>query len=102
MLQVKYGLIRLVNTETDLCEQVSNVDLACPIKKGTRNITKDVQLPREIPPVRAPKLPLPRPQLILFLGNLYRVRRCLYRPPREQEAHLPGGDRYLYVGGVDP
>jgi len=50
VLQVKYGLIRLVNTEADLCEQVSNVDLSCPIHKGKTTIVKDVQLPKEIPP----------------------------------------------------
>ncbi|KAG0649358.1 Phosphatidylglycerol phosphatidylinositol transfer [Hyphodiscus hymeniophilus] len=50
VLQVKYGLIRLVNTEADLCEQVSNVDLTCPIKKGKTTIVKDVELPKEIPP----------------------------------------------------
>ncbi|KAH8590429.1 putative Phosphatidylglycerol/phosphatidylinositol transfer protein [Bisporella sp. PMI_857] len=50
VLQVKYGLIRLVNTEADLCEQVSNVDLECPIKKGETVIRKDVELPKEIPP----------------------------------------------------
>ncbi|KAG9241509.1 putative Phosphatidylglycerol/phosphatidylinositol transfer protein [Calycina marina] len=50
VLQVKYGLIRLVNTEADLCEQVSNVDLECPIKKGKTVITKDVEIPNEIPP----------------------------------------------------
>ena len=53
ILQVKYGLIRLVNTQADLCDQVSNVDLECPIKKGKTTITKDVELPKEIPPVRA-------------------------------------------------
>lgn len=50
-LQVKYGLIRLVSTRADLCEQVSNVDMECPIKKGKVTITKDVELPKEIPPV---------------------------------------------------
>lgn len=50
VLQVKYGLIRLVNTEADLCDQVSNVDLECPIKKGLTKITKDIELPKEIPP----------------------------------------------------
>lgn len=51
VLQVKYGLIRLVNTEADLCEQVENVDMSCPIKKGKTKIIKDVELPAEIPPV---------------------------------------------------
>jgi len=50
ILQVKYGLIRLVNTQANLCEQVSNVDLSCPVKKGKTTITKDVELPNEIPP----------------------------------------------------
>jgi len=50
ILQVKYGLIRLVNTQANLCEQVSNVDLSCPIKKGKTTITKDVEIPNEIPP----------------------------------------------------
>jgi len=50
ILQVKYGLIRLVNTQASLCEQVSNVDLSCPISKGLTKIIKDVDLPKEIPP----------------------------------------------------
>jgi len=49
-LQVKYGLIRLVNTQQDLCDQVSNVDLECPVEKGKITIVKDVELPKEIPP----------------------------------------------------
>lgn len=50
-LQVKYGLVRLINMTTDLCEQVKNVDMECPIKKGKTVITKDVDMPQEIPPV---------------------------------------------------
>jgi hypothetical protein len=50
-LQVKYGLIRLINTKADLCEQVKNVDMECPIEKGLLVITKDVDLPKEIPNV---------------------------------------------------
>jgi hypothetical protein len=48
-LQVKYGLIRLVNTRASLCEQITNIDLKCPIKKGITTITKDVEIPKEIP-----------------------------------------------------
>ncbi|KAL2061652.1 hypothetical protein VTL71DRAFT_7029 [Oculimacula yallundae] len=47
---VKYGFIKLLSTQADLCEQVKNVDLACPIEKGPITITKEVQLPKEIPP----------------------------------------------------
>jgi len=49
-LQVKYGYIRLVNMRADLCDQISNVDLECPIDEGVISITKSVELPNEIPP----------------------------------------------------
>jgi len=47
---VKYGFIKLLSTQADLCEQIKNVDMECPIKKGPITITKEVQLPKEIPP----------------------------------------------------
>ncbi|KAI1434675.1 ml domain-containing protein [Xylaria sp. CBS 124048] len=49
-LVVKYGLIRLISTTADLCEQVENVDLKCPIEKGNLSITKSVDIPKEVPP----------------------------------------------------
>ncbi|KAM7202036.1 Phosphatidylglycerol/phosphatidylinositol transfer protein [Rhypophila sp. PSN 637] len=49
-LSVKYGYIRLINTKADLCEEIKNVDLECPIKKGPIAIIKEVELPKEIPP----------------------------------------------------
>ncbi|KAK1829005.1 Phosphatidylglycerol/phosphatidylinositol transfer protein [Podospora conica] len=49
-LQVKYGYIKLLDQTADLCEQIKNVDLECPIEKGKISITKDIALPREIPP----------------------------------------------------
>jgi hypothetical protein len=49
-LQIKYGLIRLVNTKADLCDQIKNVDLKCPLEKGKALLTKTVDLPKEIPP----------------------------------------------------
>ncbi|KAF2805497.1 uncharacterized protein BDZ99DRAFT_466488 [Mytilinidion resinicola] len=49
-LQVKYGLITLINQEADLCEQVKQVDLECPLDKGKLVLLKDVDLPKEIPP----------------------------------------------------
>lgn len=59
---MKYGLIRLVNTRADLCEQVGNVDLECPIEKGVLSITKAVEIPKEVPPVcLVPLLPVPLP-----------------------------------------
>ncbi|KAM0801747.1 ML domain-containing protein [Usnea florida] len=50
VLVVKYGLIRLINQQADLCEQMkSAVDEECPLT-GEKTITKDVDLPKEIPP----------------------------------------------------
>ncbi|KAI0459633.1 phosphatidylinositol transfer protein [Xylaria acuta] len=49
-LVVRYGLIRLISTTADLCEQVENVDLKCPIEKGKLSITKSVDIPKEVPP----------------------------------------------------
>lgn len=52
LLQVKYGYIRLINQEVDLCEQLeNNVDLQCPLEKGPMTFRKQVDLPKEIPPV---------------------------------------------------
>ena len=56
VLQVKYGLIKLLSTTADLCEQIKTVDMDCPIKKGETTITKEVELPAQIPPVRHPPL----------------------------------------------
>jgi len=56
VLQVKYGVIRLISTKADLCEQIKNVDLECPIDQGRLSITKSVELPREIPPGKYPVL----------------------------------------------
>lgn len=53
-ISVKYGLIKLLTTEADLCEQIANVDLECPLEPGDRDIVKTVDLPAEIPPVRNP------------------------------------------------
>ncbi|KAF4459476.1 phosphatidylglycerol phosphatidylinositol transfer [Fusarium albosuccineum] len=50
LLTVKYGLIRLISTKADLCEQIGNVDLKCPVEAGDLEITKSVDLPAEIPP----------------------------------------------------
>ncbi|KAH6895312.1 ML domain-containing protein [Thelonectria olida] len=47
---VKYGLIQLLSTTADLCDEVANVDLECPIKDGYLQITKSVDIPNEIPP----------------------------------------------------
>lgn len=49
-LSIKYGLIRIINRRADLCEQMSNIDEKCPLE-GAKVVTKDVELPKEIPQV---------------------------------------------------
>lgn len=49
-LSVKYGLITLVRTKADLCEQLKEVDEDCPLE-GKKNIRKEVDIPKEVPPV---------------------------------------------------
>ena len=52
LLTVKYGLIRVIYQKEDLCEQMKNVDTECPLGPGVVKITKDVDIPESIPPVR--------------------------------------------------
>lgn len=49
-LTVKWGLIQLIHTTADLCDQVGRVDLECPIKKGPMTLKKAVSIPKEVPP----------------------------------------------------
>ncbi|KAL8702473.1 MAG: hypothetical protein Q9201_004345 [Fulgogasparrea decipioides] len=48
-LTVKYGLITLISTQADLCEQMKEVDETCPLE-GAKDFTKEVMLPKKIPP----------------------------------------------------
>lgn len=48
-LQVKYGLITLIKQTADLCDQIGNVDLECPLQKGQMTLTKEVDIPKEVP-----------------------------------------------------
>lgn len=48
-VEVKYGPIRLLRTTADFCEQTSQVDLECPIEKGVLSLTKEVDIPNEVP-----------------------------------------------------
>lgn len=49
-VDVRYGYIRLLHQTYDLCEQLSNVDMECPLSKGEYIITKQVEIPQEVPP----------------------------------------------------
>ncbi|CAG8136580.1 unnamed protein product [Penicillium salamii] len=49
-LEVKWGLITLIKQTVDLCDELKNVDLECPLEKGRMVLTKEVDLPNQIPP----------------------------------------------------
>ncbi|KAL4931259.1 ML domain-containing protein [Aspergillus undulatus] len=49
LIEVKYGLITLLRQQPDLCDQLSNVDLECPLEEGPMVLTKEVSLPAQIP-----------------------------------------------------
>ncbi|ODV79890.1 uncharacterized protein CANTADRAFT_21167 [Suhomyces tanzawaensis NRRL Y-17324] len=49
-VDVRYGFIKLVHQTFDLCEEITKVDLECPIKKGPQTIKKTVEIPNEVPP----------------------------------------------------
>ncbi|KJZ77978.1 hypothetical protein HIM_02615 [Hirsutella minnesotensis 3608] len=51
-LFVKLGFIQIVHQQIDLCDQVAEVDLKCPIKPGKLIITKTVTIPPVAPPGR--------------------------------------------------
>jgi ML domain len=48
-LTVKYGLITLIHQTADLCDQIGNVDLKCPLKKGEMSMNHEVKIPSEVP-----------------------------------------------------
>ena len=79
---MKYGLIKLIDQKADLCEQMENVDEKCPLK-GEKTITKDVDLPRQIPPVSLSLAISCVARLInVFQGQIYRPRRRLHEGRR--------------------
>ncbi len=76
-INVRYGLITLIKQTVDLCDQVQNVDLECPIEKGKLSLIKEVELPKEIPPVRIPperrRARPSRPQYLpMVIGKIHR------------------------------
>jgi len=52
-VEVKYGYIKLIHQTIDLCENAGQVNLKCPVESGEITLTKEVTLPKPIPPVSA-------------------------------------------------
>ncbi|CCH44456.1 Phosphatidylglycerol/phosphatidylinositol transfer protein [Wickerhamomyces ciferrii] len=51
-VDVRYGYIKLISQTYDLCSEVGEVDLECPLSKGEYKLTKTVEIPNEVPPGR--------------------------------------------------
>ncbi|KAG7194899.1 Phosphatidylglycerol/phosphatidylinositol transfer protein [Scheffersomyces spartinae] len=49
-VDVKYGFIKLIHQTFDLCEEITKVDLSCPVADGEQVIVKEVEVPQEVPP----------------------------------------------------
>ncbi|EGV62792.1 hypothetical protein CANTEDRAFT_115597 [Yamadazyma tenuis ATCC 10573] len=49
-VDVRYGFIKLLHQTFDICEEISAVDLECPIAAGQHIIIKEVEIPSEVPP----------------------------------------------------
>ncbi|RKF56351.1 Phosphatidylglycerol/phosphatidylinositol transfer protein [Golovinomyces cichoracearum] len=47
---VKYELITLIKTSFDLCEQLHQGNITCPIEKGPIEVHREFKLPEAIPP----------------------------------------------------
>jgi hypothetical protein len=50
-IQVKLGLITIIRRTEDLCSNLHEVDKECPLEPGLMTVTKDVDLPSQIPSV---------------------------------------------------
>lgn len=45
---VKFGVVQLIKKKFDLCKEIKNIDEECPIPAGPLELTKSVDLPKEI------------------------------------------------------
>lgn len=65
---VKYGAIKLLHKQFDLCEQAQQVNRTCPIEEGDFHLIHTVELPKDIPPV----------SLSMNNCGFYFIRRVLF------------------------
>ncbi|AOA60375.1 Protein with similarity to the human NPC2/He1 [Komagataella phaffii CBS 7435] len=49
-IDVTYGYIKLIHQTFDICSEIQNVDLECPLDKGHYELTKEVEIPQQVPP----------------------------------------------------
>ena len=67
-----------MTTTADLCEQIGNVDLKCPLEPGSRDIEKAVDLPKEIPPVSNVVIIIGPTTVLTFSQGKYTVEADVY------------------------
>jgi hypothetical protein len=96
-LEVKWGLITLIKQTVDLCDELKNVDLECPLEKGEMVLTKEVDLPKQIPPVRCfffffKIVSEKTKQLTSFLQGKYSVLADVYNKEQNQVTCLKADD----------
>ncbi|KAI9205499.1 ML domain-containing protein [Polychytrium aggregatum] len=51
-VRVKLGLFKLVDTRMDLCEEVKQINMECPLEPGYYDIHHTADIPFEVPPGR--------------------------------------------------
>ncbi|EGS21193.1 putative phosphatidylglycerol protein [Thermochaetoides thermophila DSM 1495] len=92
-LDVRYGYIKLISTQADLCKEIKNVELTCPIEKGKIEIFKTIDLPKEIPPgryiVQADVYSKDDEHITCLTATVYFKPKPIGRPPL---GNLLGGD----------
>ncbi|KAI9598917.1 ML domain-containing protein [Syncephalis fuscata] len=49
-VEVKYGFIKLINKKFDLCKEITQADVECPLGPGKITLERSIDLPKEIPP----------------------------------------------------
>ncbi len=49
-VDVTYGYIKLLHQTYDICEELPQIDMECPVTKGYYQLTKIVEIPNEVPP----------------------------------------------------
>jgi len=51
LVQVKIGLIKLIDTKFDVCEELPKINMTCPIQPGEQDILRVADIPSQIPKV---------------------------------------------------
>ncbi len=51
LVQVKIGLIKLIDAKFDVCEELPKINMTCPIQPGEQDILRVADIPREVPKV---------------------------------------------------